>query len=106
MIQLKWGLCLIIKVNSAAELLLFSEVCGMSRYILRYTGGGTPPAPDLDRIRTLPGLSVVDASSPQLYLIEATDAAARQVEEMPSWALSLERLIPLPDTRKKIRKSF
>jgi hypothetical protein len=68
----------------------------MSRYILRYTGGGTPPAPDLDRIRSLPGLSVVDASSPQLYLIEATDAAVRQFKEMPSWALSPERFVPLP----------
>jgi hypothetical protein len=78
----------------------------MSRYILRYTGGGIPPAPDLERIRRLPGLSVIDASSPLLYLIEATGAAVRLLEEMPSWVLSPEKFVPLPDTRKKLRQSF
>jgi hypothetical protein len=77
----------------------------MSRYMLRYTGGRTPPAGDLDRIRNLSGLRVVDTASPQLYLIEANEEAVQQLGEMPSWAVSAERLVPLPDARKKVRQS-
>jgi hypothetical protein len=75
----------------------------MRRYILRYQGSGTPPGPELDRIRGLDGLEVVDASGPRMYLVEATDAAVRQLEEMPSWVISPEAYVPLPDTRKKVR---
>jgi hypothetical protein len=77
----------------------------MKRYILRYQGKGAPPDQDHDRIRNIGGLKVLDASSPHMYLVEATETAARQLEQMPSWTVSPETVVPLPDTRKKIRQS-
>jgi hypothetical protein len=77
----------------------------MKRYVLRYRGTGTPPGSDLERIHNTPGLKVVDASSPHMRLVEATDAAVRQLEGMPSWVVSPETFVPLPDTRKQVRES-
>lgn len=76
----------------------------MNRYVLHYTGVGTPPDADLQQIRTMPGLAIVEDSLPSLCLIEATDAAVRRLREMPSWNVDPEKFLPLPDTRKKIRK--
>jgi hypothetical protein len=77
----------------------------MKRYVLQYRGSETPPDSHLDHIRSLPGLKVVDAASANLYLVEATDAAVRRLQEMPSWVVSPETQVPVPDTRKKIRQS-
>jgi hypothetical protein len=76
----------------------------MNRYILLYTGAETPPDTDVQQIRTMPGLRIVDAALPLMCLIEATDAAVQQLREMPSWSVTLDRFIPLPDTRKRVRK--
>ena len=76
----------------------------MSRYILSYKGRESPPASDLEGIRSLPGLNVVDASCSQLILIEATDSAVQKLMEMPSWSVVPEKFVPLPDTRKSIRR--
>jgi hypothetical protein len=75
----------------------------MSRYVLRYQGEGPPPAPDLERIRSLPGLEVL-ASSPRLCLVEATAAALGRLREMPAWAVCPESTVGVPDTRKKARR--
>jgi len=66
-------------------------------------------APGVGIISTVPGGYVVmdgtsDASSPQLFLVEATDAALRQLQAMPSWVVSPETFVPLPDTRKSVRR--
>jgi hypothetical protein len=76
----------------------------MNRYVLRYQGSETPPGPDLQRIRGLSGLNVVDESSAHMLLVEATDAAVRQVKQMPSWVVSPETFVPLPDARRKARR--
>lgn len=74
------------------------------RLILRYTGRGSPPAHDVERIQALPGLSLVDATA-RMLLVEAPESLRPQLEEMPSWVVSEERMIPLPDPRPKIRPS-
>jgi hypothetical protein len=76
----------------------------MKRYILQYQGSETPPDSHLAHLRSLPELKVVDAASAHLYLVEATDAAVRQLQEMSSWVVSPETQVPVPDTRKKIRQ--
>ena len=82
------------------------EEFAVSRYILRYCDGGTPPASDVDRRHGMPGLSIIDSTSPKLFLIEATETAIRKLRELPSWTITPEVQVPLPDTRKKIRQSF
>jgi hypothetical protein len=76
----------------------------MKRYVLRYQGKGTPPDQDHARIRSMDGLKILDAS-PRMYLVEAAEPAARQLEQLPSWNVTPETVVPLPDTRKKIRQS-
>jgi hypothetical protein len=76
----------------------------MSRYILRYEGNGTPPAPDLKRIHGLTGLEIVD-ESPRMLLVDATASALEELGEMPSWNISPEMVVPLPDTRKQPRRA-
>jgi hypothetical protein len=75
----------------------------MGRYILRFTGQGAPPAEDLKRIRSLQGVTVVDEPSPHMLLVEATAEALRPLNELPSWVVTPERLLPMPDPRPKVR---
>jgi hypothetical protein len=76
----------------------------MKRYVLRYRGTGKPPDVDVHRIYSTPGLSVVDASSPHMFLVEATDEAAQQLKEMPAWIVCPETFVPVPDPRKKVHQ--
>jgi hypothetical protein len=77
----------------------------MSRYVLRYQGIGKPADRDLSHIRGIPGLTIVDASSPTLLLVEASDEGVHQLENMPTWLVLPETFVPVPDTRKKIHQS-
>jgi hypothetical protein len=76
----------------------------MKRYVLRYRGTGKPADLDVNRIRSTPGLKIVDASSPHMFLVEATEAGVQQLKEMPAWVVSAETFVPVPDTRKKVRQ--
>jgi hypothetical protein len=76
----------------------------MKRYVLRYHGKGAPPDQDHDHIRGMEGLKILD-TSPRMYLVEAAEPAARQLEQLPSWSVTPETVVPLPDTRKKIRQA-
>ena len=74
------------------------------RYILRYRGEGPIPALDVERIRSLDGVKVVD-STPRMLLVEAPPDVLKQlVGSKPQWVLTEERMIPLPDTKRKIRQ--
>jgi hypothetical protein len=76
----------------------------MKRYVLRYRGAGKPTDLDVNRIRSIPGLKIVDESS-RMFLIEATDEVGQQLKEMPAWVVSAETFVPVPDTRKKVRQT-
>jgi hypothetical protein len=77
----------------------------MSRFILRYQGEGSKPAEDVNRIRSLQNIKVLDESSPRMLLVEGAGARLKAlVESMPEWVLTQERMIPLPDPRPKPRK--
>ena len=77
----------------------------MSRFILRYRGEGSKPAEDVNRIRSLHRIKVLDESSPRMLLVEGVGARLKAlVESMPEWVLTPERMIPVPDPRPKPRK--
>jgi hypothetical protein len=78
----------------------------MYRYILRYTGKGSPPIRDIERFCGLPGLMVVSASARHLYLIDATDEAVEKLEEMEEWELSPESPVTVPYPRRTIRMTL
>lgn len=77
-----------------------------SRFILRYVGPGEAPEADVARIRDLPGLSVLDASSGRMLLVDAPVVALRRMMTgLPGWELAPERFVPVPDTRRRVRRS-
>lgn len=76
----------------------------MARYILRYTGRGSPPPGDLERIRAVPDLTVLDEST-RMLLVESPENPAARLRGMSSWVLNPEQTIPSPSPRPKIRAS-
>jgi hypothetical protein len=77
----------------------------MSRFILRYRGKGLKPPEDVDRIRSLEDIEVLDESSPRMLLVEGPEAGLKAlVESMSQWVLTPERMIPLLNPRPKLRK--
>jgi hypothetical protein len=78
----------------------------MDRYILRFSGKGAMPASDAERIRSAPGVTVLDSSSPRMFLVEASPETIRQLNTaLPGWTSSREQTIPLPDPHPKVRSS-
>jgi hypothetical protein len=76
----------------------------MAKFIVRYVGEGPRPSADAERIRTAPGVKVLDDSS-RMMLVEASEAGLRQVVgSMPGWTWSPERSIRLPNPRPKPRR--
>ena len=76
----------------------------MARFVLRYCGQGEARAADLERIRGVAGLRVVDSAS-RMLLVEAEKKRLSALMEMlPAWALIPEQIIPKPDPRLKLRK--
>jgi hypothetical protein len=75
----------------------------MARYILHYAGEGSPPDRDLELIRSVPGVRVVDQSGPRMLLVEAGDDGLRRLRDMPSWRVTPETYIPLPDARPRVK---
>jgi hypothetical protein len=78
----------------------------MGRFILRFTGRGTPSDADLARVRSAPGITVVDDSSPRMLLIQASpQAVSRLAKALPDWVHTSEQMIPLPETRPSVRST-
>ena len=75
----------------------------MSRFILRYRGTGAKPAADVERIQALANMTILDASSARMLLVEAPQAELQAlVDSMPAWVMAPEQMIPLPDPRPKL----
>lgn len=72
------------------------------RFVLRYRGDGPPPEADLERLRRLPGTTVLDASSRMVLVESAEDSLAGLVEAFPDWVVAPQQTIALPDTRPRI----
>ena len=78
----------------------------MERFILRFTGREAPADSDLVKIRSAPGVTVLDDAAPRMLLVEASsETVGELVKSMPGWISTRERMVRLPDPRPKIRSS-
>lgn len=74
----------------------------MKRYILRFRGQGVKPAADVEIIRSLPHVIVLD-DTPRMLLVEAPpDELQTAMKSLPNWVMTEERMIPLSDPRPKV----
>ena len=72
----------------------------MEHFILRYTGEGSTPAADLQRLRSLPGLRIVEESGRIVLLETGKQEFENLVSLFPGWVSSPIRAdIELPDPR-------
>lgn len=72
----------------------------MPDFVLRYTGDGDKPLDDVERIARLPGSTIISSASPKVLLVTASEEELRALlVVMPNWILTLQRVIPIPDTR-------
>ena len=76
----------------------------MARFILRYQGKGPKPQQNIEQIRSLDNISIIDDSSPRMILVDAPeDELKALVNSMPDWIVSQERTYHLPDPRPRLR---
>ena len=73
------------------------------RYVLRYRGRGAKPPADVEHVRHLPGITVLDESSSKMLLVECDDETTTWLAEaLPGWIVAPEQTFDVPDTRKRI----
>ena len=76
------------------------------RFILRFRGTGSIPAEDIERIRALPDVNIVDSTSRMLLVDAPQNELKSFVSSTPEWIMSEERTVLLPDPRPKIHRDF
>jgi len=77
----------------------------MPHFILRCRDAGVIRAADVQRIRTLPNVTILDETSDHMILVDGPEADLRAaVQHLPGWIIVPEQIIPLPDSRKKVRR--
>jgi hypothetical protein len=75
------------------------------RFVLRYRGEGPKPQADVERVRHLPGATVIDETPGRMVLVESDEGPLRElVESLPDWVAAPEQMIPVPDTRKRVTR--
>jgi hypothetical protein len=77
----------------------------MTHYILRCTDRGTSPDHVRERIAKLPDVKIVDESARMLLVEGPPETINKLTQELPGLTATLERHIPLPDPRPKLRSS-
>jgi hypothetical protein len=74
----------------------------MSRYVLTYSGGANLPSEHLEQIRKRG--QILDQSLGTLLVDAPDNRMASLAHELPGWKIEREQSVPVPDTRKKIKK--
>jgi hypothetical protein len=74
-----------------------------ARFVIRSRGSSPPAAAEIETIRRSPHVRVLDESSPNMLLVEATEEELRKTLDTSRWIITPEVSIPLPDPRMKIR---
>jgi len=77
----------------------------LKRFILRYTGKGTPPAALAKQVQAAPDLDLLEESGRMIFVEGARAAIERLAAAHPDWLLTEEATVPLPDPRKRVRKA-
>jgi len=77
----------------------------LNRFILRFRGN-EKPRDQIDRIRALPGMKLLD-ESPRMLLVEGPGDLLRDlIKSMPDWVLVPQGTISLPrDPRPRIARA-
>ena len=73
------------------------------RFILRYTGAGPTPQAQVVHLKRVPGTKVLDASD-RMLLVEGRQQELESFAHSCGWVIAPEKTIPVPDTRKKIKR--
>jgi hypothetical protein len=73
------------------------------RFILRYTGAGSAPAAHVARLSNVPGTEVLDHSDRMLLVEGVQDELEAAARALDGWVLTPEKIISIPDPRKKIK---
>ncbi len=77
----------------------------MPRFIMRYKGSGAKPVDDVQRIRRVPSVDVLDETS-RMVLVESDAATASHLaQEFGDWSVAPDTRVPLPDTRQRVKRS-
>jgi hypothetical protein len=74
----------------------------VERFILRFEGAGEKPLDDLEKIRAVPKLKVLDDASRMLLVEAPGESVAKLVEALPRWSVTKEIFVPIPDPRPKV----
>ncbi len=74
----------------------------LRRYVLRYRLEGGKPEADVERVRRLEGVRLIDESSPKMLLVECDDEpGAALAEALPDWVVAPEQTMSLPEPPRK-----
>jgi len=74
----------------------------MKQYIVRYTKSASAPQEEKERVKSFPGVKVID-DSPRSLLIQASqETAAALGAALPDWLVSAQQEYTLPDPRPHI----
>ena len=73
---------------------------------MRFRGEGEKPSSDMERIRAMTGVVVIDDRLPRTILVEVEgDASRRHLESLSGWAVAKESFVtvnPHPTLKKPI----
>jgi hypothetical protein len=66
----------------------------MSRYVLYYRGKSAPPKNDLELIKSVPGIAIIEKHADSLMLVEADEQAVESLLRCipPGWIISPETI--------------
>jgi hypothetical protein len=67
----------------------------VNRYVLVFCGLGGWPQRDLAHIQALPGVRVIDATNPNVVVVEGRPTVKRYVNRMRNWMASEETVLPM-----------
>lgn len=75
----------------------------MSKYIFRFRGPGIRPEADVQRIRLLKDVRLIEDSPPRMVLVDGPDETLQGLaNDLPLWSISPEICYPLPDPRPRV----
>jgi hypothetical protein len=69
----------------------------MAEFVLYYKGRKLPPRSDLNRLRSVPGVRILERTPAHLLLVDAEAASLKRVlADLPGWVMAPEKEIPPP----------
>jgi len=70
----------------------------MTRFVLLYVGKGKKPTADVQAIKAIKGITVIDESDGNAMIVEGKANVKKSVNAMPNWVADKVTFIPAPKT--------